>query len=833
MIHSLKKHNCEEVQMIKKTDKNKQRAQEKLWAGFTANMIRHRWLWLLVVIGVSLFFGMQMKKVHFDNSNDIWFVEDHPVLKAKARFDDAFGNVDYVYILFTREETPFTPVNLSAMNKLAHRFMEKVPYTHRVSWLGNAERIKGSGGDNDEVVIEDFFTPFPANHEEIDRKLKEAITEPDFVNNLISRDGSALTMMIELDTYPGEDEDSNPRYTVAEAVNKVLAEEAFSDLKPHVGGAPHFSYEYDALAQKETSKLFMAVIAVMALLLLWFGRGPRGIIVPLIITFIAVFWTIGSIGLMGLTMNLLSIALPTMLICVGIGDSMHAIASFYDHIDKGAARLDALRKAFAEVGGPIMLTSLTTAIGFLAYLTTHVKPYREMGVYVALGVLYAFILTVILTPIFYSFGKSHPKMSKKRTGVGVHGDMFDRWLAFVHRIVTTRTKTSILFFCVIMTVTFGGYLMVKVESNTSKLIFKRVPLRQTLDLIDQKLGATFTLEFLLNTGEASGIKDPAFMKKLDQLMEAAEDHPLVTKSLSVTSLLKKMRRALHGDDERFYALPDSREALAQYLFMYETSGGDTLDRLVGFTYDQARLSLRTRSLDTGDARELAAFMQEKTNALFDNDQVEIVASGGLMNYIALNDILFEGQSRSFIAALLAITIVMMMVLRSFKLGIISMIPNVFPVFATMGFMGLAGCYLDVITISFAAVIIGVAVDDTIHFFTRFKAEFMRLGSYDGALRETLRTVGRPITFTTIILILGNGVFLFSCLLGFFKLGLLFGFAFSWALLADFFFAPALIFLLKPLGPERVSENQYERAPSPHDRTQILSRVCSQQSVKEY
>ena len=796
--------------MSETTAHPKKKSPELFWIKFTEHIIRHRWLWLIAVMGITLFFCVQMKTVRFDNSSDIWFVEDHPVLDAKARFDNAFGNVDYVYILFTREENPFTPKNLSVMNKLADRFMEKVPYAHRVTWLGNAERISGTGGSSDEVVVEDFFPAIPNSENAINQKLKEALTEPDFVNNLISEDGSVLTMLIELDTYPGENEDSNPRYTVAEAVNAVLAEAPYSVLTPHVAGSPHFSYGYDALAKQETGRLFIMILGVMALLLFWFGRGPRGIVVPLLITFIAVLWTIGSIGLMGFTMNLLSIALPIMLICVGIGDAMHAIASFYDHVDKGKTRIEALRKAFAEVGGPILLTSLTTAIGFLAFLTTHVKPYREMGIYVALGVLYAFILTAILTPVFYSFGKPYPKGSQKRSGSKKGGDRFDRWLAFAHQLVANRTKTIALFFCAIMIVTFGGYLMVKVESNTSKLIFKRVPLRQTLDLIDEKLGATFTLEFLLDTGNPSGIKDPIFMKKLDRLMEAAEAHPLVTKSLSVTSVLKKMRRALHGDDPHYYLLPDSREALAQYLFLYETSGGDTLDGLVGFTYDQARLSLRTRSLDTGDARELAAFMEKKVDELFSGESVEIVAAGGLMNYIALTDILFEGQSRSFIAALLAITAVMMIVLRSVKLGLISMIPNVFPVFATMGFMGLAGWYLDVITISFAAVIIGVAVDDTIHFFSRFKREFHRLGSYDAALRETLATVGRPITFTTIILILGNGIFLFSCLLGFFKLGLLFGFAFLWALFADFFFAPALILLLKPLGPEHLSKTEPQK-----------------------
>ena len=776
--------------------------QDNFWSRLTANIIRFRWLWLIGVIGVTAIFFSQMSKVRFDNSSDIWFVEGHSAIKAKERFDNAFGNTDFVYLLFTRERTPFTAENLEAMSSLAERFMETVPYARKVTWLGNVERIQGLGGHEQEVLIEDFLPVIPETRAGIDAKLQEALTESEIVDNLISRDGTVLTMLIELDTYPGEEEDSNPRYTVAEAVNAVLAEEAYSGLKPYVAGSPHFGYEYDALAKQQTFKLFMLIILVMAVLLLWLARGPRGIVVPLLITIIAVFWTIGTIGAIGFTMNLLSIALPTMLICVGIGDSMHGITAFHDYVDRGESRIDALKKAFSEVGGPIMLTSLTTAAGFLAYLTTFVKPYREMGVYIACGVFYAFVLTVILTPILYSFGKKYPKPSCKRNSKEGAGDFFDRWLRLVYRVVVKHPRTIIVFFSTILIVTFWGFTNIKVESNTAKLVFKSQPLRQTIDIIDERLGANFSLEYLLNTGEESGIKDPEFMEKLDKLMVLADEHPLVTKTTSVTTVLKKMRRALHGNDPDFYTLPESREALAQYLFLYETSGGNALDRLVGFTYDQARLTLRLPSLDTFDARELSDFMNANIDTLFGDGKVEIVEAGGMRNYLALNDILFEGQRNSFIAALSVITVVMIIVLRSFKLGLISMIPNVLPVFATMGFMGLFGFYLDVITISFTAVIIGVAVDDTIHFFTRFKSEFGKTGNYETALKNTLGSVGRPLTFTTMILVIGNAVFLFSYLLGFFKLGLLFGVAFTWALMADFFFAPALIMILKPLGPER-------------------------------
>ncbi len=764
------------------------------FSAFSRHIVRRRWWYLAVVILISVFFFTQMEKLRFDNSSEIWFVEGHRTLEAKNRFNEAFGSDELSYLLFTRETTPFTPENFRLMAELARAFEENVPYIKRVIWLGNAERISGR---DDEVHIEAFFSPPPATMAEVERKLDEALAEPGFAGDLIAPDKTALPMILEFDTYPAKEEDLSPQQTVVDAVDAVLARPRFAPLKPYVSGAPHFNIDYSLLVKRDMGKLSGLVVMVQMILLFFFARDLRGVVVPLAITIIAVFWTLGTIGLLGITLNLLSTALPTILICVSIGDAMHGISAFYRGMRRGLCRREALAQAFAEVGLALLLTSLTTAIGFLAYLSCDVVPYREMGIYVAIGVLYAVVLTFVLTPVCYSFGKEG-QIKKKEVKTD---DLFCRWLQFCHHQVVSRPKTIVLCFSAIMLLTFIGYLNVQVESYTSKLVARGEPLRDILDLLDERMANDSTLEFLINTGRESGIKDPDFMRKIDALMKNAEQHDVVTKATSVATVIKQMRRALHNNDPGYYSLPESAEAIAQYLFLYESSGGDMLDRQVGFFYDLVRVTVKSPSLDTAAARKLLEDITSDIETLF-GDTVEVVVSGAMFRYLELNDVLYQGQRHSFLAALLAIAVVMMVVLRSIKLGLLSMIPNIFPVFLTMGFLGLIGTYLDIVTISFAAVIIGVAVDDTIHFFTRFRKEFSRLGNYSEALRRTYLSVGRPLTQTTVVLVIGNGVLLFSSILGFYKLGMIFGVAFTGALLADFFFAPALIVLLQPLGRER-------------------------------
>jgi predicted RND superfamily exporter protein len=251
----------------------------------------------------------------------------------------------------------------------------------------------------------------------------------------------------------------------------------------------------------------------------------------------------------------------------------------------------------------------------------------------------------------------------------------------------------------------------------------------------------------------------------------------------------------------YYTLPETRAQATEYLFLYETSGGEELDKQVSFNYDIARLNVRTKSLSTKDVR---TFMSDIDRFVKENLDPSIkVEYTGVMSWVrAMSDYVGQGQKRCFILAFSAIACMMIIVLRSFKLGLISMIPNVFPVFIALGLTGFMDVYMSMSLMIMAPVIIGVAVDDTIHFFTRYRREFNRTGTYEGALKATLSTVGRPIMFTTMTLVAGFSVFGLSDIYTTVHFGLLAAFAFLWALLADFFLAPAMMLLFKPLGVER-------------------------------
>ena len=528
-------------------------------------------------------------------------------------------------------------------------------------------------------------------------------------------------------------------------------------------------------------------------------------VVPLLIVATTVVWTFAAIVLYGITLNIFVAMLPILLICVGIGDSVHMITEYHDTRDRGIAPGEALIAAMGTIGFPCLLTSVTTAAGFLAFATARVKPFREMGFYAATGVVIALFLSYLVVPIAYSRrrGPSAADADDGRSRIFVpaaRNDLFDRLLDAIGIAVTTHPRKIVAGFVVVSVLAALGITRVEIETATVRMLSSDIPVRQAYDYADAAMGNSMTVEIMLDTGKEGGVNDPAFLRRLDALDRFIKEHPLASTTSSVLDIHKQMRRAFHENSAEHYSIPESREEASQYLLLYEMSGGEEKGELTTFEYDVARLTARTRSLDTKDVAQFVGDIERFAADTFGNE-VSVKMTGMLMQLDAMTELIGEGQRRSFVAAALVITGIMVIVLRSIPLGLISMVPNVFPVIATLGLMGFCGIYLGVGLMTISAIIIGVAVDDTIHFFVRFRREFARCKGYTEAIRATLATAGRPIVFTTVALTAGFSVLVLSDVSQFVLFGALSGFAFTMALVADLLFAPALLVLLKPLGPE--------------------------------
>jgi predicted RND superfamily exporter protein len=377
------------------------------FARLAEGILRFRWLLLLLVFLLTIFAFYEMRTLRMDNSNEAFFLEGDPTKLLLDKFRDTFGNEDFVYVLIETRDF-FESDTIRLIKKLAEDLEEHVPYVKDMKFLGNIEYVEGMEGG---IEISDLIEEIPETLGEMELVKERAMNEP----------------------------------------------------------LPIIDYELDEMTARELSLFGIVCIVLQMLILLWVARGARGVVTPLLVVILSIFWTLGVAGTLDWTLSLAVVMLPILLICVGIGDSMHIIAETQDQQDRGLARRQAIVKSLALVGIPCLLTS------FLSFLGTVIKPMREMGVYAAIGVILALVLSLIMVPIMFSFGKNKkkvsdleesptPKAKAKERSFG-RNDIFDRMLEVIAFLNLKYPRAILSIFVTLIIVSLFGYSLVEIETK--------------------------------------------------------------------------------------------------------------------------------------------------------------------------------------------------------------------------------------------------------------------------------------------------------------------------------------------------------------------------------
>ncbi len=768
-----------------------QRLHDSTPNGLTSFLIRIRWLSLLVVAIVTAVAANQLPNLQIDNSNEAFFRSGDDTKKRLDKFKETFGNDDFVFVLIDLEDV-FSAPTLKRVGELADRLEFETPHLLEMTWIGNVESIEGVPGG---IVIDDLIPNLDLPQVELNQIADKAVSDPLYRDRLVSADRRTAGILLEFENYPELGID--PRKDVPPVVWEIIGD--FSDLETHVVGGPIMDYETDMRTALEAPRWMSFALLGMTVMLFLTTRSFTGVLVPALTVVLSVIWTMGIVAYIGFTLNLFVILVPTLLLCVGIGDAMHVVAEFRQGLNEGLSRRAALSHTLSLVTGPILLTTITTAAGFLAFLATDLVPLRELGIQAAIGVWVALLLTFIFAVPLLSFGKSGVATEKPAEP---KRDVFDGLLSLLTAF-TLRVPVLIAFvFALAIGAAFYGFSIVKIETNTIQDLPEDYPMRVAFEYVDQQMGGSMSLELVAETGKEGGIKDIAVMRDLEALQAFLETHAYVTQTSSVVDQIKQMHRAVYENNPDYYRLPEKSSQIAEYLLLYESGGGSQLEKYVSFAYDSARIQARTKSITLAEVQQLEADVEAFVAANISSADIKTTGTLSLMS--GLGELIKVGQGQSFALAFIAIALIMVITLRSISLGLIAMVPNVLPVLFALGAMGLLGFQLNMVGLVLAPMILGVAVDDTVHFFVRYRRYFDQFGSYETAYRETMRTVGRPLLFTTMVLILGFMGFTFTIYDGPRNFAISSSIAFTSALLAEFLLAPVLLRWLKPLGRERTS-----------------------------
>lgn len=782
---------------------------------FTLRICRYRYLVIIGVLVVAAFAASGLRNITVDTSNESFLFPDDPVLIRYEEFREQFGRDD-VIIIAIKGDNVFTLEFLNRLQNFHQKIADEIPFVASITSLINIRETRGEG---DRLIVDDLLTTLPTNQNELENLRRRVLANPLYQNRLISADGEFTSIIVELSRFSGEgglavddalsffDETdvptgNNEKLTEAEIhqlvmqMDELTRQYSIQGFEVIMAGTPAVTDTLKLTLQEDVRKFIVLVVAVIMILLLIAFRVIGAVVLPLGVVLLALVSTIGLMGHLGISVKLPTVILPSFLLAVGVGAAIHLLEIWKQKRVSGEQDHQAIASAVRHAGLPILLTSLTTAVGLGSFSLAEVAPIAELGLFSAIGIIIALIYTLLLLPAGLAVLPAG-KVKKNQPENEDEQDIINKALVNIASWSVRKAKPI----CVLSALLLAGSLLVAAQLRFSHDVLSWLPeewpIRQATEMVDNNMGGSVSLEVIIDTGVENGLHDRDTLIKIDQLSQEIEEAPIgaisVGSTLSIAVLLKEIHQALNGNNPEYYRIPENERLIPQEFLLFENSGSDDVEDLVDSRFQIGRLSLRVPWRDTLEYSPFINIVNDKFKDAFGNSATYEIT--GMMSLFSrtLEAAIFT-TAKSYAIAFGAITIMMILLIGRIASGLISMIPNLTPIAITLAIMQITGIPLNLFTMLVASIAIGLAVDDTIHFMHHFHRYLDKFGDVELAVRKTLLTSGRAMLTTSVILSVGFFVFCFASMSNLIQFGILTGMTIILALLADFVLAPALMSL---------------------------------------
>jgi len=747
---------------------------------YLALIKRFRWLIAIGIPIIVIALATNLKHLEMDGSYRIWFGEDSKILTDYDDFRRTFGNDDSLIISFQDQNGIFTPKALASIDRITQALW-RMKYIARVDSITNYQYIHANAEEPDDIIVEDFIQDIPhATPEYLANKKAIALHDPLVVDGFVSRDGT--TTMIAARLTPKVNDDSDKSMEIMKLVREILAPEIKrTGYKYWLNGGPPLNEAFVTVAMADMIFVPIILLASILLLLLLFRR-VSGALIPIgVVSF--TFLTVLAIQvLLGYKLNNFTINLPVFIIAIGIADAVHIYSVWLMMRQEGKSNEEATFLSLKKNFLPIFLTSLTTAIGFATLTISEVVPVFTLGIATASGAVLAFVISVVWMPavLLLLTGKIKTKAvatesSSKRLGYG--------------RFILQNNKKIILLTSLLFGILSLGIGQVRIDSNTIRYFDKRVEIRQSTEFLMAHLTGPMAYEIVVDSGHKNGIKDPQFMQTVELFyQEFQAKFPDVRHLSSLVDTVKRFNKVVNHQDE----IPDNQNLIAQYLLLYSLSlpQGMEINDKMDINEQKLRITAQVNIVDTSKDLTMIHYVHE----WWSKTPYRASVQGQTAMFAYMQSDVTDTLIYSLSLAILLVSLVMLLIFKRFRLLWVFILPNILPVILVVGLMGWMGISIDIGVAIAGAIIIGVAVDDTIHFLVKY-FEARRQGlSMEETFDEVLRYAGKAILFTTIILSTAFSLFAFSSFTPNQNFGIVTAFALMVALVVDLLLLPALLSL---------------------------------------
>ena len=704
---------------------------------------------ILILVVTFLFMRTMKSNARMETDLDKYMPQNHPAFIFSDEAEKMFNIKDGIIIAIENPEGIYNHNTLSKIKDITRK-LGKMPEINKadITSLYTADNIVGT---EDGMDVKAFYKKVPTSAEALAEIRQNVKSNEMIFGRIISEDEtvSVIIANIEDDVFSQE------------FYHRILdlAKSYEGPERIYVAGTPIVEGTLAYLSPKDMKKMVPIVIIVIIAVLLFVLRSVKNTFFTLLVVLFSVIWAFGLMAWLNIPIYAVSTMIPVMLIAIGVADGIH----LYSHLDlfllenPGVSKREAVTDMLKGMWKPVMMTSVTTAVGFISLLTSEVYPIKYFGIFTAFGVMSAMVFSLILIPSgILVFGLPKRKAST-RTNQGHEDQLFHR---FAHTVVKYKYFTPILTALIII-ISLWGISRVWINSSFLAKFEKGSDIILTDRFINEHFGGTNTLNIIIEGNDRDVMKEPDVLRLIDTIQNDVEEHAFVGNSFSLADYLKRMNKVMHADDAAFNKIPGSKDLIAQYLLLYEMSGDpDNLWKVVNYDYNRANITLQIKSDNSKVIKDIIAKI-EKHRPDIEAHGLKINYAGSGYKALVFTDLILEGQIKSLLMSLVIIIILLSLMFKNFSIGLIGSVPIILTALISFGIMGLLNIPLSTTTALISSIAVGIGIDYAVHFIERYKIYALETGDKEKTIGLTMIHSGRAITFNAFVVIAGFLVLLFS------------------------------------------------------------------------
>jgi len=745
---------------------------------FAASIIRWRWLIIIASIAIVFLIARGAATIGFSSNYRVFFSEDNEQLVAFETLQNTYSKSDnIIFVLHPKNEQVFTHEMLGAVKDLTERAWQ-LPYSTRVDSITNFQYTEA---EEDDLLVNDLVE-FPAEAD-LQRVKNIALNEPLLLHRLLSPKAhvTAVNATVQLPQLTEMEIPETVKYA-REMIEQYRLD--YPDVEVYITGSVMLGNAFSESAQKDMKSLFPVMFLIIFITLLLLLRSITGTLTTMVIIVLSIASAMGMFGWLGWTLTGPSTVAPTVIMTMAVADCVHILVTFLFNMRNGMVKAEAMQESIRINLQPVFITSVTTVLGFLTMNFSEVPPFRDLGNTVAMGVIAAFFLSTLLLPALIMVLPVRVKQ---------HDNRAHKYIDAIALFVIRNSTKILICTALIAAFIFAAIPLNKINDEFVKYFKTSVDFRQDTDFTAANLSGIYTMEYSLITNESGGISQPQFLRQVEAFSEWVKTHDEVVHVETITEIFKRLNKNMHADNPDYFKLPESKELAAQYLLLYEMSLPYGLDLNNQLNVDKSSIKL-TIVLDNISSIRTLELEQEFADWLRTNTDISefYAASPNIMfSHIGKRNVVSMVSGVTY--ALIVICIIMILVLKSVKLGLISLIPNLIPIGAAFGLWGMFNGNVGISVGTATGMILGIVVDDTVHFLSKYRRAIREKGySSEQAVQYAFKTVGTALWVTTFVLVSGFLVLALSDFNMNAYMGIFTACTISLALIFDFIALPALL-----------------------------------------